>query len=134
MSKSSNNLKLPWTYVLGAQFDSIEDADAWYVNYSRFVGFSVRKNEFRHSKPTRTTIHWWVCNLEGYRVEKYLANDNRVREPRPITRTGCKASFRVNYDNSSGKYTVTEFRTEHNHLLTSLNEVHLLRSHRHVNE
>ncbi|KAH9801186.1 protein FAR1-RELATED SEQUENCE [Citrus sinensis] len=134
MSKSSDNLKLPWTNVLGAQFDSVEDADAWYMNYSRLVGFSVRKNELRRSKSGQTTIRRWVCNLEGYRAEKYLANDNRVREPRPITRTGCKASFRVNYDNSSGKFTVTEFKTEHNHPLTSPNEVHLLRSHRHVSE
>ena len=79
-------------------------------------------------------IRQWVCNLEGYKAEKYLAKDNRVRVPRPITRTGCKTSFRVNYDNSSGKYTVTEFKTEHNHPLTSPNEVHLLRSHRHVSE
>ena len=79
-------------------------------------------------------IRRWVCNLEGYRAEKYLANDNRVREPRPITRTSCKTSFRVNYDNCSGKYTVTKFRTEHNHLLTSPNEIHLLCSHRHVSE
>ena len=134
MSKSSDNLKLPWTNVLGAQFDSVEDADAWYMNYSRLVGFSVRKNELRRSKSGQTTIRRWVCNLEGYRAEKYLANDNRVREPRPITRTGCKASFRVNYDNSNGKYTVTEFKIEHNHPLTSPNKVHLLRSHRHVSE
>ena len=132
MSKSSDNLKLPWTNVLGAQFDSVEDADAWYMNYLRLVGFSVRKNELRRSKSGRTTIHRWVCNLEGYKAGKYLANDNRVREPRPITCKSCKASFRVNYDNSSGKYTVTEFRTEDNHPLTSPNEVHLLRSHRHI--
>ncbi|KAH9698158.1 protein FAR1-RELATED SEQUENCE [Citrus sinensis] len=104
------------------------------MNYSRLVSFSVRKNELRRSKSGRTTIRRWVCNLEEYRAEKYLANDNRVREPRPITRPGCKASFQVNYDNSSGKYTVIEFRTEHNHPLTSPNEVHLLRSHRHVSE
>ncbi|KAH9792410.1 protein FAR1-RELATED SEQUENCE [Citrus sinensis] len=48
--------------------------------------------------------------------------------------TTNNASFRVNYDNSCGKYTVTEFKTEHNHPLTSPNEVHLLRSHRHVSE
>ena len=103
MSKSSDNLKLPWTNVLGAQFDSVEDADAWYMNYSRLVGFSVRKNELRRSKSGQTMIRRWVCNLEGYRAEKYLANDNRVREPQPITHTGCKASVRVNYDNSNGK-------------------------------
>ena len=86
-----------WTNVLGVQFDSVEDGDAWYMNYSRMVGFSLKKNEFRHSKSGQTTIHRWVCNLKGYMVEKYLANDNRVREPRPITHTGCKALFRVNY-------------------------------------
>ncbi|KAK9199454.1 hypothetical protein WN944_014645 [Citrus x changshan-huyou] len=91
MSKSYDNLMLPWTNVLGAQFDSVEDADAWYMNYSRLVGFSVRKNELRRSKSGQTTIR-------------------------------------------RGKYTVTEFKTEHNHSLTAPNEVHLLRSHRHVSE
>ena len=43
------------------------------MNYSRMVSFSIRKNELR-----RTTIRWWVCNLEGYRAKKFLAKDNRV--------------------------------------------------------
>ncbi|KAH9698523.1 protein FAR1-RELATED SEQUENCE [Citrus sinensis] len=119
--------------VLGSHFDSVEDAQLWYKNYARMIGFGVRKDDMRRGKKSgRITIQCWVCHFEGVRDERQSQNCSRVREPRPITQTGCRASFRVNYDESVGKYIAKEFRPEHNHHLASNNEVHLIRSHRKV--
>ncbi|KAH9735079.1 protein FAR1-RELATED SEQUENCE [Citrus sinensis] len=119
--------------VLGSHFDSVEDAQLWYNNYAQLIGFGVRKDDMRRGKKSgQITIRRWVCHFEGVRDERQSENYNRVREPRPLTRTGCRASFRVNYDESVGKYIAKEFRHEHNHHLTSNNEVHLIRSHQKV--
>ncbi|KAH9802306.1 protein FAR1-RELATED SEQUENCE [Citrus sinensis] len=129
------NVGLQASDVLGSHFDSVEDAELWYNNYARMLGFGVRKDDMRRGKKSgRITIRRWVCHFEGVRDERQSQNCSRVREPRPITRTGCRASFRVNYDDSVGKYIAKEFRPEHNHHLASTNEVHLIRSHRKVTD
>ncbi|XP_015384802.1 protein FAR1-RELATED SEQUENCE 5-like [Citrus sinensis] len=121
--------------VLDRHFNSVEDAQLWYNNYARMIGFGVRKDNMRRGKKSgRITIRRWVCHFEGVRDERQSQNCSRVREPRLITRTGCRASFRVNYDESVGKYIAKEFRPEHNHHLASNNEVHLIRSHRKVTD
>ncbi|KAH9648477.1 hypothetical protein KPL70_025597 [Citrus sinensis] len=121
--------------VLSSHFDSVEDAELWYNNYARMLGFGVRKDDMRRGKKSgRITIRRWVCHFEGVRDERQSQDCSRVREPRPITRTGCRASFRVNYDESVGKYIAKEFRPEHNHHLASNDEVHLIRSYRKVTD
>ncbi|KAH9782979.1 protein FAR1-RELATED SEQUENCE [Citrus sinensis] len=99
------------------------------------TGFSVRKDDMRRVKKSgRITIRRWVCHFEGVRDGRQSQNCSRVREPRSITQTRCRASFRVNYNESVGKYTTKEFRPKHYHPLASNNEVHLIRSQRKVEE
>ena len=140
---SSNNLGisiaskvgLQASDVLGSHFDSVENVQLWYNNYARMIGFGVRKDDMQRGKKSgRITIQRWVCHFEGVRDERQSQNCSRVRELRPITRNGCRASFRVNYDESVGKYIAKEFRPEHNHHLASNNEVYLIRSHRKVTD
>ncbi|KAH9752374.1 protein FAR1-RELATED SEQUENCE [Citrus sinensis] len=75
-----------------------------------------------------------ASDVLGGHFDSLVDAELRVRELRHITRTGCRASFRVNYDESVGKYIAKEFRPEHNHPLASNNEVHLIRSHRKVTD
>ncbi|KAH9649585.1 protein FAR1-RELATED SEQUENCE [Citrus sinensis] len=121
--------------ILGSHFDSVEDAQLWYNNYARMIGLGVRKDDMRRRKKSgRITIRRWVCHFKGVRDERQSENCRRVREPQPLKRTGCRASFRVNYDESVGKYIAKEFRPEHNHHLASNNEVHLIHSHQKVTD
>ncbi|XP_024042626.1 protein FAR1-RELATED SEQUENCE 5-like [Citrus clementina] len=121
--------------ILGSHFDSVEDAQLWYNNYARMIGLGVRKDDMRRRKKSgRITIRRWVCHFKGVRHERQSENCRRVREPQPLKRTGCRASFRVNYDESVGKYIAKEFRPEHNHHLASNNEVHLIHSHQKVTD
>ena len=129
------NVGLQASDVLGSHFNSVVDTELWYNNYARMIGFGVRKDDMRRRKKYgRITIRRWVCHFEGLRDEKQFQNCSSVREPRPITRTGCRASFRVNYDESVGKYIVKEFRSKHKHPLASDNEVHLICSYRKVTD
>ncbi|KAK0573768.1 hypothetical protein LWI29_013277 [Acer saccharum] len=43
--------------VIGKEFASVQDAEAFYKNYSLFVGFSIRKDEMRSDRHGMITIH-----------------------------------------------------------------------------
>ncbi|KAK3198652.1 hypothetical protein Dsin_022067 [Dipteronia sinensis] len=51
--------------VIGKKFASIEDAESFYNNYSKFVGFSTRKDEKRRDKQGVITIRKWACSYSN---------------------------------------------------------------------
>ncbi|XP_024042833.1 protein FAR1-RELATED SEQUENCE 7-like [Citrus clementina] len=120
---------------VGSCFDTVNDAHVWYKNYAKSVGFSVRKDELRRdSKSGEVASRRWVCSGQGYKLKKWMEKTDRIREPRGITRNGCKAELRVNYDKLKGKYVVTKFIFYHTHRLVEPHETQFLRSHRLVDE
>ncbi|KAK3222098.1 hypothetical protein Dsin_009123 [Dipteronia sinensis] len=56
--------------VIGKNFASVEDAESFYNNYSKFVEFNTRKDEKRRDKQGVITIRRWVCSKQGYRAQK----------------------------------------------------------------
>nr|XP_023881499.1 protein FAR1-RELATED SEQUENCE 5-like [Quercus suber] len=53
---------------------------------------------------------------------------------RPITRSGCKAAFRIRFERKLGEWVVGEFKREHNHDLVPQLETQFLRSHRTIKD
>jgi hypothetical protein len=53
---------VPDVFVLkgGMKFDDLDDAYEFYCDYTKLVGFDVRKNR------KRTQVSWYVCNKEGF--------------------------------------------------------------------
>ncbi|XP_024039414.1 protein FAR1-RELATED SEQUENCE 5-like [Citrus clementina] len=120
---------------VGSCFENVNDAHIWYKKYAKSVGFSVRKDELRcDGKSGEVASRRWVCSGQGYKLKKWMEKTDRIREPRGITRNGCKAELRVNYDKFKGKYVVTKFVFEHTHRLVEPHETQFLRLHRLVNE
>ena len=67
--------------VIGKEFASVQDAEAFYKNYALFVGFSIRKDEMRRDRHGMITIRRWVCSKQGYREQKYINKTDKKREP-----------------------------------------------------
>ncbi|ESR36841.1 hypothetical protein CICLE_v10029941mg, partial [Citrus x clementina] len=110
---------------VGSYFDTVNDAHVWHKNYTKSIGFSVRKDELRHDgKSGETRIQ----------TKKMDGENRQVREPRGISRNGCKVELRVNYDKLKGKYVVTKLVVKHTHPLVELHETQFLRSQRVVND
>ncbi|KAI9157372.1 hypothetical protein LWI28_021497 [Acer negundo] len=122
------------TDVIGKEFASIEDAESFYNNYSKFVGFSTRKDEKRRDKQDVITIRRWVCSKQGYRAQKYINRIDKKREPIGQTREGCRAAFKVHYQRNNKVWVVKEFVTQHTHNLVPQNHIQFLRSHRSVKD
>ncbi|KAH9803232.1 protein FAR1-RELATED SEQUENCE 5 [Citrus sinensis] len=93
--------------MLGREFESEEQAETW-----------------------RT----WVCSREGFRAAKYLQKRSRQREPRPLTRSGCQAQFRIILNSETKRWSCNYFQAVHNHNLTPPQLVHHIRSHRTVTD
>ena len=120
--------------IIGLRFNSIDDGGQFYNTYAKLVGFSIRKDEIKRNKNNIVTSRRWVCAKEGFRIARKEDNLNCKLEARPITRTGCKAAFRIRFDRRSNEWVVGEFKKEHNHDLVAQLETQFLRSHRHIKD
>ncbi|XP_058071649.1 protein FAR1-RELATED SEQUENCE 5-like [Magnolia sinica] len=114
----------------GMEFESEEAARIFYNKYAMSIGFGSRISRNRRSRKDGETIaRNFVCCKEGYRLRKDEDNDGRIRRHRAVTREGCGAMITVKKTNL-GKWVVSKFVKEHNHVLLSPSEVRSLRSHR----
>ena len=119
--------------ISSLKFSSLDDGGEFYNTYAKLVGFNIRKDEIKRNKNNIVTSRRWVCAKEGLRIRKNEANLNCMRE-RPITRSGCKAAFRIRFERKSGEWVVGEFKREHNHDLVPQFETQFLRSHRTIKD
>lgn len=71
-------------FVIGRHFTSIKEAEAINLTYVRTVGFRVRKNFKCKADNGKMKIKRWVCSKKGFRLYKYLHNNNKKWAPRPI--------------------------------------------------
>ncbi|XP_030945725.1 protein FAR1-RELATED SEQUENCE 7-like [Quercus lobata] len=88
--------------ITSLKFNSLDDGGEFYNTYAKLVGFGIRKDEIKHNKDNTVTSRRWVCAKEGLQIRKNESNLNCMRE-RPITRSGCKAAFRIRTIKDSDK-------------------------------
>ncbi|TXG57213.1 hypothetical protein EZV62_018526 [Acer yangbiense] len=130
----SELVSLQATDIMGKEFIFVTDAEEFYKKYSYCMGFSMRKDRVSRDTHGLITIRRWVCSKEWYRSKNFFDRIDRVREPREQTQEGCRASFRINLDRDKMLLVVTEFVTEHSHMLSPGNHRQFLRSHRNVKD
>ncbi|CAL9101394.1 unnamed protein product [Musa acuminata var. zebrina] len=103
----------------GMEFESEEAAKLFYISYARSMGFRARISRYCRLRRDNSIIsRQIVCSKEGFRedrAKKEITEEGKVKRPRMITRIGCKAMIIVK--KMSGKWVVTKFEKEHNHVL-----------------
>ncbi|KAL5861893.1 hypothetical protein ACOSQ4_003189 [Xanthoceras sorbifolium] len=111
------------------EFMNLDDVHAFYNNYAKEAGFSVRLGSSKKSKDTNVIERKeYLCYKEG--VSCILEKSDRKRR-RSITRECCSAKLAV-VRTKKGTYKVSQFIEGHTHPLATPRKVHLLRSHRKV--
>ncbi|KAH9744126.1 protein FAR1-RELATED SEQUENCE 5 [Citrus sinensis] len=118
--------------VLGREFVTDKEADSFFCKYAKAMGFGVRRHNKRWNTKGVLMGRKWVCSREGYRPKKFLHQDNRTREARPLTRTGCQAAFKIKRKDEDSAWICTQFNAIHNHTLTPPEHVHYIRCHRKI--
>ncbi|XP_030507298.2 uncharacterized protein LOC115722274 isoform X1 [Cannabis sativa] len=109
--------------MVGLEFHTLEKAEAFYYMYSSVIGFNVRKDDVKRDKRGLVYLRRWVCSKEGQRRQKHLERVDRKRKPKALTRVGCCAAFRVNYDRKKGSWIIKEFVPTHTHQLAAAKEL-----------
>ncbi|KAF2914995.1 hypothetical protein DAI22_10g205800 [Oryza sativa Japonica Group] len=124
-----------YNMVASKLFRSEEDGYKFYNEYARCKGFSIRRDKVKRFSGTEL-VFWrrFYCSCEGYRTLKNFERTNRKREPRALTRCGCKAMLEIELNGETGMWFVSGFEARHSHRLANLDLVAFLRSHREVND
>ncbi|KAJ1421032.1 FAR1 DNA-binding domain [Sesbania bispinosa] len=65
------------------------------------------------NKKREITQQTFVCFKEGLRLKKHLKKVHRKREPRALTRCGCKAFIRVSFVGETARWQVKDFLDTH---------------------
>ncbi|XP_020274306.1 uncharacterized protein LOC109848968 isoform X2 [Asparagus officinalis] len=101
----------------GMEFESEQEAQTFYKEYAKRVGFRARVSSYYRSKRDNSIIsRLIVCSKEGFRAKKDESGKDKLQRPRAITRIGCKAMIMVKR-RDSGKWIVSKLIKNHNHLL-----------------
>lgn len=116
----------------GMEFESEQAARIFYNSYARRVGFGTRVSAYRRSRRDNSiSTRQLVCSKEGFNPRPENGAQHKPKRQRIVSRVGCKAHLTVKKQ-TSGKWAITKFIKDHNHELVPPDQVHLIRSHRHV--
>ncbi|XP_078436830.1 protein FAR1-RELATED SEQUENCE 5-like [Wolffia australiana] len=100
---------------VGMIFETEKVAYDYYTEYGRKVGFCVRWDTRTRSRITGETIsRRFLCNKQGFRVDRQKTVDPSAKYHRGETRCGCKAFMRIKLGND-GKFHISELFSTHNH-------------------
>ncbi|CAL1383109.1 unnamed protein product [Linum trigynum] len=113
------------------EFNDLEDAYAFYNNYGKSWGFSVRRSRKVKNVKGEVTSAAFVCSCQGVR-EAHKGPQKR-ESPMEI-RFQCMAMFRVSLNKTNNKWVADIFKSQHTHDPVRQNQVHYLRSHRGLTE
>ncbi|XP_062089745.1 protein FAR1-RELATED SEQUENCE 5-like [Humulus lupulus] len=116
--------------LVGHVFESLDIAEEFIYKYATVIGFSLQKSHIRRNSQGQIREREWVYAREGRRDEIHCDRPDRRREPKPITRVGCKVCFRVNLVRGNMKWICREFISIHSHAVAFDKEKQFLRSSR----
>jgi hypothetical protein len=106
---------------VGLKFDALEDAYEYYCNYTKLVGFDVRKGR------KSSDVQWFFCNKEGRCDSKNVEK----KTEKGSVRIGCKGHLKAKLDKKEGYWYYDIVDLKHNHKLTpNKRMVHFMRSHK----
>ena len=88
-------------------FQSWEEAETFYLQFSKQVGFGIRKRDSQKNKVGNFRRMKWVCRKEGVRDQGRIEGSSSSKsEPRAETRVNCMAHFIVKLKKKTGMWVV----------------------------
>lgn len=132
---SNDNSLLEYSEIVMKLFNSEDEGFEFYNDYAYEKGFSVRKDYCEwDSGRNEKTLRKFVCSCEGFRAEKHLTREIKMRRSRNITRCGCLAKLVIAQDQNTEQWYVKNFIDEHNHPMIDPDLSCFLRSHRRISD
>ncbi|TVU20398.1 hypothetical protein EJB05_36605, partial [Eragrostis curvula] len=103
-----------YNFAVNATFRTKEEFYQFYNYYAKGKGFGIRKDKVR-KRPGTDEVVWrrYLCSCHGYRDDDYFDREDRIREPRKLTRCGCPASLVIEFSDRTGSWYVRDFVDSH---------------------
>ncbi|GLT56020.1 hypothetical protein SLA2020_290940 [Shorea laevis] len=100
---------------VGMQFPTDDDAVGFYKEYAMRMGFSIRKESAKRSRPDEPiTRRYLVCYRAAY---KRKPESERAKKRIHENEEGCQARMAINL--KDGAWIIKQFFDEHNHEMVS---------------
>ncbi|KAL6653248.1 hypothetical protein ACP70R_008826 [Stipagrostis hirtigluma subsp. patula] len=132
---SNDNSLLEYSEIVMKMFNSEDEGFEFYNDYAYEKGFGVRKDYCEwDSGHNEKTLRKFVCSCEGFRAEKHLTREIKMRRSRNITRCGCPAKLVIALDHNTEQWYVKDFIDGHNHSMIEPDLSCFLRSHRRISD
>ena len=126
--------KLTHEDIMAMEFGTLEDAECFYMAYARQVGFGIQRYSLKKNVAGLPRLRTWVCHKQGRRREEWLNLPGRKHKPKLDFREDCPATFQVNFNRKNKAWVVNRLVLLHSHALVMPEHVHLLSSHRKIDE
>jgi zinc finger SWIM domain-containing protein 3 len=124
---------MEYNEIVMKMFNSEDEGFYFYNNYPYEKGFSVRKDYCEWDRDLdERNLRKFVCSGEGFRAQKHLRRENKLRRSQIVTRFGCCAKFVIALDYETEQWYVKDFINEHNHPMIPPDLSCFLRSHRNI--
>lgn len=120
--------------VMNCHFGNVELAYDFYHWYGRMNGFSARRGTIRRNSKGEHVQQTFLCHRQGFREDRGIPDEMRMRRRKTDFRCGCEAKFRVHIDRFSQRWYVTCFDDAHNHDLVPKQQGGILAGHRKMTE
>ncbi|CAN6299708.1 unnamed protein product, partial [Urochloa humidicola] len=132
---SDDDSLLEYNEIVMMMFGSEDEGFEFYNYYAYEKGFSVRKEYCEwYNGHNERTLRKFVCSSEGFRAEKELRREVKMRRLRNIIRCGCHAKLVISQDQNTRQWYVKDFIDEHNHPMMEADISCFLRSHRRISD
>jgi zinc finger SWIM domain-containing protein 3 len=101
---------LEYNEIVMKVFNSEDEGFHFYNNYTYEKGFSVRKDYCEWDRDLdERNLRKVVCSSEGFRAQKHLRREIKLRRSRNVTRFGCRAKFVIALDYDIEQWYVKDF-------------------------
>lgn len=119
---------------VGMNFDTLDDAEKFYRDYGRSVGFQIIiRGTNKHQRSGEPSSRTYIC-IKGGRITPSKSEDRgkgkRIRES--IPRTNCHARMCLAHNVKTNKWKVTLVDLEHNHDMVAPEKVQFFQRSRNI--
>ncbi|XP_057452796.1 protein FAR1-RELATED SEQUENCE 5-like [Lotus japonicus] len=115
-------------------FANVEVAYEFYHWYGRNNGFSACRGTIRRNTKGEPVQQTFLCHRQGFREDRGIPDEMRMRQRKTDSRCGCQAKFRVHIDTISQRWYVSCIDDGHNHDLVPKQHGGILAGHRKMSE
>ncbi|PON43772.1 FHY3/FAR1 family [Parasponia andersonii] len=112
--------------IFRKDIESLEKWEPLSSTFSKRMSFSIRTDDIKQKGDIITMRRWYAQKKVFEEINSSTCLTQNKKPPKPITRTGCQAVFRVIRNRDTDTWRAKKFVRTHNHETASVQEMQFL--------